>query len=300
MRILVSGASGLIGTALCSFLSESGHSILRLVRNPARVAEDAVYWRPEADLMQDAGRLEGIEAVINLAGSPVAGARWNRRVKADVRSSRIRGTRLLASVCAGLKRKPSVFLSASATGFYGDRGDDELTESSPAGGGFLASVVKDWEMVTSPASLHGIRVATMRIGMVLSPDGGAMAKMLLPFRLGLGGRFGSGRQFYSWVHIRDLCRATEFLLLHDDISGPVNFVSPSPVTNAELTRSLARAVHRPAFMHMPALAARVLIGEMADELLLASAKVIPKKLVDAGFAFEFPELAAALRALLNN
>lgn len=298
MKILVTGASGLIGSALVPFLSAGGHDVIRLVRSEPKAGEAAVRWDPEAGTIDAAG-LDGLDAVVHLAGENVAEGRWTAEKKRRIRDSRVKGTRLLCEALAGLARPPRVLVSASAVGYYGDRGDELLTEESPPGSGFLAGVAREWEAAAEPARRAGIRVVHPRMGAVLTPAGGALAKMLPPFRAGLGGRVGSGRQYLSWIAIDDLLGAILHLLVTEVLQGPVNVVAPRPVTSSEFAATLGRVLGRPARLAMPAFAARLAFGEMADEVLLASARVTPERLVASGYRFRYPELEGALRHLLG-
>ncbi|MBN2476010.1 MAG: TIGR01777 family oxidoreductase [Pirellulales bacterium] len=298
MRILVSGASGLIGSALVRHFRADRHDVVRLVRGESQRTEDEVSWDPEADRLAPAD-LEGFEAVVHLAGENVANARWTARQKAKIRDSRIRGTRLLSAALAGISRPPRVLASASAVGYYGGRGDEPLSEQSPAGSGFLADVCRDWEAATEPAAEAGIRVVRFRLGMVLAGRGGALARMLPGFRWGLGGRLGDGRQYVSWITLPDVVGAVDHLLRRDTLEGPVNLVAPNPVTNARFTRSLGRLLHRPTILPVPEIALRTLFGQMADELLLASIRAVPRQLLDSGYRFHDPELDSALRHVLK-
>jgi uncharacterized protein (TIGR01777 family) len=293
--VAVSGSHGLVGSALVPFLTTGGHRVVRLVRE---AAADAVRWDPATGLQDPAG-LVGVDAVVHLAGENIAARRWTDAQKDAIRRSRVEGTRRLCEALAALPRPPRVLVAASATGFYGDRGDERLTEESAAGTGFLAEVCREWEAATEPAERAGIRVVHLRFGMILSPRGGALAKMLVPFKLGAGGPMGSGRQFVSWIAIDDAIGAVLHALVTDDLRGPVNAVAPSPVTNAEFTRRLARVLRRPALVRLPAFAARLAFGEMADALLLASARVVPARLQSAGYRFRFVDLEATLRHLLG-
>ena len=297
MKILVSGASGLVGSALRPLLAGRGHQVVRLTRGGPE-ASDAIPWDPLRQML-DAGRVEGFDGVIHLAGENLASGRWTAARKEEIRTSRSHGTRLLTETLARLQKPPAVLISASAVGIYGDRGDELLTEDSPAGTGFLAEVCREWEAATAPARERDIRVVTLRTGVVLSPSGGALKKMLPPFKLGLGGKIGSGRQFMSWIGIDDVTRIIAHALEHLAIAGPLNVVAPEAVTNDELTRTLGRVLGRPTFFAMPAAAARLVFGEMADEALLASTRVLPAKLQASGYAFAEPNLEACLRRLLN-
>ncbi len=298
MKILVSGASGLIGSALVPVLTASGHDVIRLVRSQPAAGEAAVRWDPEAGTLDAAG-LEGLDAVVHLAGENLAEGRWTAEKKRRIRESRVKGTRLLCEALAGLARPPRVLVSASAVGYYGDRGDELLTKESPPGSGFLAAVARDWEAAAEPARRAGIRVVHPRMGPVLTPAGGVLAKMLPPFQAGLGGRVGSGRQYVSWIAVDDLLDAMLHLLATEALRGPVNMVAPRPVTNAEFAATLGRVLGRPAVLAVPAFAARLALGEMADEVLLASARVTPVRLAASGYRFRYPELEGALRHLLG-
>jgi uncharacterized protein (TIGR01777 family) len=297
MDVAVTGASGLIGTALTRSLEADGHRVVRIVRStPTR--DDDIRWSPDAQTI-DAARLEGLDAVVHLAGEGIAERRWDDAQKERILSSRTNGTALLASTLATLQRPPRVLLSASAIGYYGERGADVLTESAAPGEGFLSDVCVAWEGATAPAAAAGIRVATLRTGIVLSRDGGALQKMLPLFRFGLGGRFGNGRQIWSWISLADHVAAVRFLLDHD-VRGPVNLTAPQPVTNAEFTRALGRAVHRPALLPVPKIGPSLLLGgELAQNLLYTSADVRPAALEAAGFVFDHPELDGALASVLG-
>lgn len=296
MRIAVTGARGLVGTALCQVLGQLGHEITVITRHPREQTDLA--WNPEAGQLA-ADRLEGVDAVVHLAGENIAARRWNERVKQRIRNSRVLGTQLLSSTVARLSRPPAAMICASAVGYYGDRGEQVLEETAAPGDGFLSQVCREWESAVEPARQAGIRVVHMRIGVVLAKQGGALAKMLLPFRLGLGGVIGSGKQYWSWVELYELAQMFAFALTHADLSGPINAVSPQPVTNREFTKALGRVLHRPTILPMPAWLARVALGEMADELLLASTRAVPTRLQQAGYPFMHTELEAALRAVLQ-
>jgi uncharacterized protein (TIGR01777 family) len=296
MKVAVTGASGLIGGALVPFLRAGGHEVLRLVRR-APAARDEIRWDPEAGAV-DAPALEGLDAVVHLAGENIAGGRWTEARKARLRSSRVGPTRLLAETLAGLKRKPQVLVSASALGYYGHRGDAWLTEKDAPADDFLGRLSFEWEAAGAPARDAGIRVVHPRIGIVLDPAGGALAKMLLPFKAGLGGVVGPGTQYMSWIALDDLVAVIEHLLRRDELAGPVNAASPVPVTNAELTRTLGRVLGRPTLVPVPVFALRLALGEMA-ETLLASTRLRPERLLATGFRFRFPELEGALRHALG-
>ncbi len=298
MNILVTGSSGLVGSALLPSLAKEGHSVTRLVRSTATTGESAATWDPERGQLS-AAALEGFDAVVHLAGENIAAGRWTAARKARIRDSRVKGTGLLSETLARLERPPRVLISASGVGYYGSRGDEVLTEESSPGTGFLAEVCRDWEGATAPAARRGIRVAIPRFGVIFSAQGGALAKMLTPFRLGVGGRIGDGRQFMSWVALDDAVGAIHHALTTEALQGPVNVVAPHPVTNAEFTKTLGRVLGRPTLFPMPAFAARLAFGEMADELLLVSQRAKPARLLDAHYAFHFPDLEGALRHLLE-
>ncbi len=291
MKIAVSGGSGLIGTALTRTLAGSGHDCRQLVRRAPRNAGE-LEWRPERGLVEPAAA-QGVDAVVHLAGESVAGGRWTTAKRHRIRSSRAPATLRLVESLSPLERPPRVFVCASAVGYYGDRGDELLVEDSPAGGGFLASVCCDWEAAAATAATICERVVMLRFGVVLSAAGGALPRMLTPFRFGLGGRLGSGRQYFPWIHLEDAAAAIRHLLDHGE--GPVNLTAPEQVTNADLTRSLARALRRPALLPVPAPALVAAFGAMAREALLASARVVPGHLQNSGFEYRYPTLESALR-----
>lgn len=294
-RILVSGVSGSIGAALLPSLKARGYNISRLVRGPGS-GEGQISWNPEAPLSPES--VSGYEAVIHLAGESIGG-RWTDAKKKRILESRVQGTRHLAEALAKTKDRPRVLITASAIGYYGDREDEVLSEESPAGQGFLPDVCREWEAASQPAAQAWIRTVHMRTGLVLSPQGGALQKMLPPFRLGLAGNMGSGRQWWSWIDVQDWVGAVHHILKTDLLQGPVNIVSPQPVTNAEFTKTLASVLSRPAFFPMPAFAARLVFGQMADELLLASQRVEPKKLLASGYPFQYSDLRKSLAAILK-
>lgn len=294
-RILVSGASGLIGRALVRSFESHGHEVTRLVRLPTHDPHE-IQWNPSFAVRPEV--VSSFDSVIHLSGENVAG-RWTAEKKRRVRESRIVSTQNLSSALAKAEKPPQIFICTSAIGYYGHRGRETLTEASPSGTGFLPEVCRGWEAATQPAADTGIRTLNLRFGIVLSRDGGAFKPMLLPFRLGLGGRIGDGRQWWSWIHIEDVVAAVNHILEMQSVSGPVNLTAPNPVTNEEFTRRLASALRRPAIFSVPALAARLVFGEFADESVLASARVLPQKLVDGGFQFRYPELGPALRELLS-
>src|SRR5580704_4429475 len=292
-RILVSGASGPIGAALLPSLKTGGWSVVRLVRRPAS-GNGQIAWNPAAGLAPEA--VSGFDAVIHLAGESIFG-RWTAAKKGKIRDSRIAGTFNLAQALARAEEKPKVFVSGSAIGYYGNRGDELLSEESAPGTGFLAQACQDWEEATMPAVQADIRTAHIRTGIVLSPKGGALGAMLLPFRLGLGGRTGDGQQWMSWIDVQDMVGAIHHILKNDLIQGAVNMVAPRPVRNAEFAKTLAVVLSRPAIFPVPAFAAKAVFGEMGEELLLAGQKVEPGKLISSGYPFRYRELKASLERL---
>lgn len=297
LTVAVTGSTGLIGSALVARLRSRGHVVRRVVRSPRDAEGGDVLWSPERSEI-DARALAGVDAVINLAGEPIS-HRWTAARKRAIRESRVRGTELLARTIAELPRKPRVLLSASAVGYYGDRGDDVVDEASVSGNDFLAQVAADWEAAAGAAVVAGIRVVTLRTGVVLSPRGGALGTLLPIFRLGLGGRIGTGRQWMSWISLTDHLRAVEHALVTDSFRGPANVVAPNPVTNAEFAETLGRVLSRPAVLPVPAVALELLYGEMARATLLASQRAMPVALSAAGFKFEQVRLEGALRAELG-
>ncbi len=295
--VAVSGSHGLVGSRVCRHLSSDGYRIMRLVRGPQPGDEDAVYWSPGAYEF-DAERLEGVHAVIHLAGENIANGRWTEAKRRAIRDSRVKGTQLLCEGIAGLERKPDTLICASAIGYYGTRGDQVLTEESAAGAGFLAEVTQEWESAAEPAREAGIRVVTLRLGVVLAREGGMLDRMLTPFRLGLGGVVGSGEQYMSWIALTDLVAIIDHALRDDELSGPVNAVAPNPVTNTEFVKTLGRVLHRPTIFRLPAWLLRTALGEMAEELLLPSVRAVPHRLEQSDFEFLYPRLEGALRAEL--
>lgn len=294
-RILVSGASGPIGAALLPSLKAAGASIMRLVRNPA-TDTDQISWDPSRPLSPDS--VSGFDAAVHLAGESIVG-RWTEAKKRRIIESRVQGTGHLAEALAKASQPPRVFISASAIGFYGNRGDEILREDSLSGKGFAAEICRQWEAAAQPAAQAGIRTAQLRIGVVMSADGGALPKMLPAFRLCLGGRLGDGRQWSSWVSVRDVVGAIQHVLENESVSGPVNTVSPNPVTNAEFTSTLASVLKRPAIFPVPAFAVRLIFGEMGEELFLGSQRVQPGKLAATGYQFQHPDLKNALKEILQ-
>ncbi len=294
-KILVSGISGLIGTVLLPSLRASGWSVMRLVRGQKN-GEGQIAWDPAKPLAPEL--VSGFDAVIHLAGESIFG-RWTNSKKAKILNSRIAGTSNLAHALAQTEEKPKVFVCGSAIGYYGNRGDELLREESAPGAGFLSEVCQKWEEATMPAVQSDIRTAHLRTGIVLSPKGGALGSMLLPFKMGLGGRIGDGRQWMSWIHVQDIVGAIHHILKNDLLQGPVNMVAPKPVTNAEFAKTLASVLSRPASLPMPAFAVKAVFGEMGEELLLASQKVEPGKLVSSGYPFRYRDLRMSLEALLE-
>ena len=298
MNVAVSGASGLIGAALVSSLEAQGHRAIRLVRRMPRPDEDALRWDPSTGVLTPAGPSVA-DAVVHLAGDSILGLRWTAEKKRRIRESRTTATRRLVQTLTRLANPPAVLVSASGIGYYGSRGDEVLTEDSRPGTGFLADLARDWEAATATAIARGIRVVNLRLGVVLSARGGALATMLTPFRMGLGGVIGDGAQWMSWIALDDVIGAIRHALTTDALRGPVNTVAPAPVTNADFTRTLGRVLGRPTLIPLPALAARLALGEMADELALVSQRVMPARLLASGFAFRRPTLEDALRAALG-
>jgi uncharacterized protein len=297
MRIVVSGSHGLVGKALISSLTSEGHEVIRLVRSkPSGPAE--VEWHPNEGRI-DASALEGVDAVVHLAGESIAANRWTAEKKRAIRDSRVKGTSLLSETLARLSRPPAALLSASAIGYYGDRGDELLTENSAPGNDFLAGVCIEWENATRAAVEKGIRTVHTRFGIILDANEGALGKMLTPFRMGIGGRVGGGKQWVSWITIEDVVGALKFVIGDKSVSGPVNFVAPNPVTNAEFTKVLGHVLSKPTLFPVPEFAVRLAFGEMADALLLASQRVKSNVLQQRGFSFTWPTLEPALRHLLS-
>jgi len=297
MRILISGASGLIGSALVPYLEGAGHTLTRLVRRPQRGPRERT-WDPAVGVL-DPAVLESVDAVINLSGEDLATGRWTAARKRSLWDSRVHSTNLLASAIALATPKPQVMINSSGVGFYGDRGDDVLTEDGAPGTGFLPRLAQAWEAAADPARAAGTRVVAMRMGVVLAAHGGALAKMLVPFRYGAGGRFGNGRAWWTWIALEDVLAATSFALENPALVGPVNLVAPEPLRNVDFVRALGRVLHRPALVPAPAFALRALLGEMADAALLASTRAVPRRLLDAGFRHRFPEIEDALRDALG-
>ena len=294
MKILITGASGLIGKALQSSFKEKGYEMLLGSRSEPK-DERHIKWDPDTGFSaEDLPRLEGLDAVIHLAGENISGLRWTEEKKKAIRDSRVFGTRSMVETFDKLKQKPKVFISGSAIGFYGDRGSDEMTESSSAGKTFLSEISKEWEAESRRAEDMGIRTVLLRTGIVLSKDGGALATMMTPFKLGVGGVIGRGEQWMSWVSLDDVVRIINFVLENEDFRGAINVTAPNPVTNEEFTKTLGSVLYRPTFLPLPEFAVHMVFGEMGDALLLDSTRVVPKRLLDAGFEFKYPKLKDAL------
>ena len=298
MKILISGSSGLVGSSLLPFLNENNHEVLRLVRFQP-TAENEIQWLPDQNQI-DLNSAGQIDAVVHLAGESIAD-RWNEEKKNKIRESRIKGTKLISDTISQLEQKPKVFISASAIGYYGNRGNEILTEDSVPGDDFLARVCRDWETACLPVSDNGIRSVQLRFGVILSPSGGALAKMLPVFRLGQGGKLGHGRQYMSWVNLEDVTNIIDHVLRTDTLHGPVNVVAPNPVTNSEFTNTLGRVLRRPTIVpgFLGQLATSVLFGQMSEALLLASQRVEPTRLNDSGYNFQYQTLESALRQILS-
>lgn len=298
MKTLISGSHGLVGTALIQALEAEGHDIFRLVRH-APNAETEIEWSPDRYSIALA-RLDGFDAVVHLAGESIAEGRWTDEKKKRIRESRVKGTRLLGDALANLSQPPKTFVCASAIGYYGNRGDELLTEASAPGSDFLSDVCVEWEKATTLATEKGIRVVNCRFGIILDARGGALAKMLPPFRMGVGGKIGSGEQWMSWIAVDDVIGGLKFALANESIRGPANFVAPAPVTNAVFTKTLGKVLSRPTIFPIPAFGVRVLFGEMADALLLSSQRVESAVLQTSGYLFRYAQLEGALRHVLND
>jgi uncharacterized protein (TIGR01777 family) len=297
MRILIGGSHGLVGTALIKALETDGHEIFRLVRH-APTSKTEVEWSPDRYSIALA-RIEGFDAVVNLAGESIAEGRWTDDKKRRIRESRVKGTKLLGDALANLAVPPQIFVCASAIGYYGNRGDELLTETSAPGDDFLAKVCAEWENATALATEKGIRVVNARFGVILDTNGGALKKMLPPFRMGVGGKVGSGKQWMSWIALDDVVAGIQFALANDSIKGPVNFVAPVPVTNSEFTQTLGKVLSRPTILPIPAFAIKFLFGEMGEALLLGGQRVAPQRLVAEGYKFSYPQLEKALVHILE-
>jgi uncharacterized protein (TIGR01777 family) len=298
MKILVSGATGLVGNALTAALIKQGHELFSLVRRTPAPDGREIEWHPNKGLI-DAEKLESFGVVIHLAGESIASGRWTDEKKKSIRDSRVKGTTLLSEALSKLSKPPDTFISASAIGFYGSRGEELLTEQSAPGNDFLADVCVDWEDSIAAVKASGSRTILARFGIILDKEGGALEKMLTPFRMGIGGKVGDGQQWMSWIALDDVIQGLLFLIENKSIDGPVNFVAPRPVRNVEFTKTLGSVLSRPTIFPVPAFAARLAFGEMADGLLLSSAKVEPKKLLECGFKFSYPTLKPALEEILG-
>jgi uncharacterized protein len=297
-RVAITGATGLIGGALADALTRDGLRVHRVTRSAAKAGPDDVVWDPAKGTI-DAAKLEGVDAVVHLAGEPIGASRWSDETKRRILDSRVQGTDLIARTVASLDDPPTVLLSGSAIGYYGDRGDEVLTETSTPGDDFLAEVTQAWEAAAAPAVDAGIRVVHPRTGVVIAKEGPLIEKVELPFRLGVGGRVGSGRQYVAWIALEDEVRALALLLDRNDLRGPVNLTAPEPVTNAELTRVLGQVLRRPTLLPIPVLAIKALYGEMGESLATVSQRAHPTRLLEAGFEFVHPDLASALRVALG-
>ncbi len=298
MKILVTGSHGLVGSQLVPSLTNSGHKVVRLIRSQVKAPNEEINWNPRTGSIEQ-NKLENLDGIVHLAGENIATGRWTEGKKNLIRDSRVKGTGLLAVALSSLKRKPKVFISASAIGFYGNSGNNLMNEQSPSGSGFLAETCRAWESASKSVDNAGARVAHLRFGVILSAKGGALSKMLPPFKFGLGGKIGTGRQYMSWVAINDVVRAILHVLENKELHGPINVVAPEPVTNLEFTKILGKVLSKPTLFPMPAFAARLFFGEMADELLLASTRVEPRQLNNSGFAFQHSHLEETLRFLLK-
>jgi uncharacterized protein (TIGR01777 family) len=299
MKFLVTGSSGLIGSDLVAALKDRGHQVIRLVRSEDQLSDNRLLWDPEHHELNMAD-FEGFDVVINLAGENIASGLWTEAKKKKIRDSRVLTTHMLCELLAMLNKPPKILVNASAVGYYGDRGDEILDENSLPGTGFLAEVCQKWEEATKPASDKGIRVILLRFGAILSSKGGVLGKMRLPFKLGLGGVIGSGKQYMSWISIDDLIGVVLHVISNDSLSGPVNTVTPEPVTNKEFTKTLGKTLNRPTILPVPAFAVKLIFGEMGDELLLSSTKAVPSKLEASDYTFLYPDLASALKHLLES
>lgn len=297
MKILISGSHGFIGTEVGDYLYRQGHTMLRMIRLKRIAKSDEVFWSPQEEFIEHI-KLHGIEAVIHLAGENVYG-RWSEKKKEAIYNSRVQGTAFLSKKLAEMETKPKVLICASAIGYYGDRGEHECVESATPGEGFLADVCKDWEEATKPAVAAGIRVVNLRLGVVLGKEGGALAKMLTPFKMGMGGPLGDGQQWISWISIDDVIKIIDFAIKTDTLSGPVNAVAPMPIRNKEFAHALGRALHRPEVVPIPKRMLNFMFGEMANETLLASTRVLPRKLEMEEFQFTHPDIHTALQAILQ-
>ena len=297
-RVLISGSTGLIGRALVGRLESDGYEVVRLVRPETSGGVNGVTWDPARGIL-DSSEVEGLDAVVHLAGENIADRRWSEEQKRRIRDSRVVGTTLLSTTLAGLDRPPKVLICASAGGYYGDRGDEVLNDSSAPGVDFIAEATREWEEACEPAAEAGIRVANLRISVVLTPSGGMLKRVLPIFKLGLGGRLGSGSQYFSWITLEDTIESIVWTMNSDELSGGINITSPNPVTNTQFTRALRRALGRPAVFFVPRFALRIMQGDLAD-VVLSSLRMEPERLVESGFEFSHPEIEDALRSALAN
>ncbi|MDH3424716.1 MAG: TIGR01777 family oxidoreductase [Gemmatimonadota bacterium] len=298
LSVAITGASGLVGANLRHFLTTAGHEVISLVRDSRRLDEGSVFWNPSGGVIDEKGLMR-VDAVVHLAGEPIAPKRWTDERRRAIKQSRVRGTELIARTLATMKNGPKVLISASATGFYGDRGSDTLTESDSSGRGFLAEVCRAWEGATAPAERAGIRVVKLRAGIVLSQKGGALGQMLLPFKMGLGGRLGSGKQYMSWIDLDDLVGLIHHALYDESLRGPLNATAPSPVTNSTFTSTLGRVLGRPTVIPVPGFAVRAAFGDLGKEALLWGQRALPQKATDAGFDFFYESVEDSLRFQLG-
>jgi uncharacterized protein (TIGR01777 family) len=297
LRVLISGSSGMVGSQLIPFLRSGGHEVIRLVRQPGSGSKNSIQWNPTRKQL-DPDKLENFDVIIHLGGVNLASRLWTKSRKNEIRESRVNSTKLLAEAISRTKNPPRVLICASAVGIYGDRENEVLTEMSQRGTGFLSDVVKQWESACKPSTSAGIRVANLRFGIILSPDGGALKKMIIPFKIGLGAIIGSGRQFMPWIAIGDVLGAIYHIIHVDEVTGPVNLVAPEAVTNHNFSHVLGRVINRPVLLKAPAWVLKKTLGEMAKETLLVSTRAKPQKLIDSGYSFLFPELESTLLILL--
>jgi len=295
MRILVAGASGFLGSELVSFLKKRGHEVFSLTRHESN-SNNSLYWDPDLNMMP-CNELEGFDAVVNLAGDNIATGRWSEGKKKKILNSRVNSTKALNDCLANLKKPPKVLVNASAIGIYGNRHDEVLSETNPSGSGFLANVCRQWEQAADEAKQSNIRVVKLRFGVVLSPTQGALSKMLIPFKLGLGGKLGPGNQYISWIDIEDALRIILFAIQSPDLQGPINVVAPQPVTNEEFTKAIGKALNRPTFMNVPEPILKLIFGEMANPLFLYSTRAMPQKLLESGYSFLYPTLESSLEKI---
>lgn len=288
MKILITGGSGFIGRALTAYFTQQGHSVVPLRRG----STTPPYWQPEQGLIDLGG--QRFDVVIHLAGENIAKGRWTKKKKAKILSSRVQGTQCIAEYFSQAQNRPKLVICSSAVGIYGDRGAEQLTEASEHGTGFLAQVCQQWEAALAPVVDAGVRVVNIRLGMVLAAHGGALAQMLVPFKMGLGCVFGNGEQYMSWIALTDVVHAVEHIMVNENLSGPINLCSPQPVTNRQFTKTLGRCLHRPTFLPLPSFIAKIVFGEMADALLLSSSRIVPIKLIESGYRFQHATLDSAL------